>query len=120
MNQFSLFGLLLLTAFVSACIAYFLRFPGPAILLLSFVPLVLVFRRAKPGGGTASELKLIAMIAIASIPPYLAAGPVVAAGDMRSNHYRPIRWIARDPMLTYIIDDYYELWRIGFQQATSD
>lgn len=79
MNQFGLSTLLCTIAIVAVLMGLTMRFPGPMILLASFVPLFLVFRYARLGKGPGAELKLIALLAFTVIPPYIAAGPVIYA-----------------------------------------
>ena len=79
-KQFSLISLLVTTSILSIGIACFLRFPGPTILALSCIPLLLVLRTAKRGAGSAAEIRLIMLVAITITPPYFAAGPIVAGG----------------------------------------
>jgi len=80
MKRFSLLTLLLVVGLLSLAIALFIRFPGPMILCFSFMPLVVVLRNVTPGKTPSKEIQLIVVVALAAIPPYLAAGPFVAGG----------------------------------------
>jgi len=81
MKRYSLSALLLTIAALSILMALAIQYPGSMILACSFIPIFLIFRYVKLDGGPAEKLKLIALLALASIPPYLAVGPAISGGS---------------------------------------
>ena len=81
MKRFRISTLLLVTALASLLMGLLVQFPGPVIVMLSFIPMGLVFRYARPEPGAGSELTLIAVLALSALPPYLTCGPVLHGGN---------------------------------------
>ena len=77
MNKFGLSTLLCTISIIAVFLGLTVRFPGPMILLASFAPLCLFVRYVRPGKGAGAEIRIIAMLALTAVPPYLAAGPAI-------------------------------------------
>ena len=93
-----------------------MQIPGPTILAISFAPLVFLFLNSRHGENTK---QLILLAALCSIPPYLAAGPVVAPFKSdRNAYYFPLAAILPRKTSTQLTRGYYELWETGWKQET--
>ena len=116
MNQFTLYSMLLSTAIICLVIALFIQVPGPTILLLSFIPLVYLLAISKPGENT-RKLAVLAMVC--SIPPYLAAGPILSPFKSdRETYYFPLVVMLPGSISSEMIRDYYDLWETGWHSET--